>query len=211
MITAKERILLYLKLALPLLLLFVIVFGGTNWLSSLRDEHYHFYFQWELGIPFIPEMILVYLSIQFLFLLPALHCDRTGMIVLAKRMALATVLAGFCYLLMPAEPVFPRHETVDSFQWLFTILYTLDEKHNLFPSLHIILSTLVVMALLNSVDRLLGSIYLVWLGALYLSVLLIHQHHIPDILSGLVLTLICVLLVPATDKTRMRQLFATGR
>lgn len=211
MLTSEERILLYLKLSLPLLLLFAIVFGGTNWLGSLREEHYHFYFQWELGIPFIPEMILVYLSIQFLFLLPALHCDSAGMIVLAKRMALATILAGFCYLLMPAEPAFPRHETVDSFQWLFTILYTLDEKHNLFPSLHITLSTLVVIALLKNVNKLLGSIYLVWLGALYLSVLLVHQHHIPDIMAGLLLTLICVLLVPSAGKAKLYQLFAAGR
>ena len=209
--TTAERVRLYLKLALPLLLLFVFVFGGTNWLGSLREEHYHFYFQWELGIPFVAEMILVYLSIQLLFLLPALHCDKTGMIVLAKRMALAIILAGTCHLMMPAEPVFPYHDTVDSFQWLFTLLYTLDQKHNLFPSLHITLSTLVVIAILKNVSRLLGSIYLIWLTALYLSVLLIHQHHVPDIIAGLLLTLLCVRLIPVPGKTRGYQMFAAGR
>jgi membrane-associated phospholipid phosphatase len=209
--TTAERVQLYLKLALPLLLLFVIVFGGTNWLGSLREEHYHFYFQWELGIPFIAEMILVYLSIQLLFLLPALHCDKTGMIILAKRMALAIILAGFCHLTMPAEPVFPHHDTVDSYQWLFTLLYTLDPKHNLFPSLHITLSTLVVIAILKHVSRALGSIYLIWLAALYLSVLLIHQHHIPDIIAGLLLTLLCVRLVPVPNQIKGYQMFAAGR
>ena len=188
---SKKNSLLYLKLALPLSFLFIIVYFGANWFNSLRDDYFNIYFQWELAIPLVPEMILVYLSMQLLFLLPILHCDSVGLTILAKRMALAIVLAGALFLLLPTQLGFVRNDSVESFQWLFTALYSLDKQHNLFPSLHIILSTLVVIALLNQVNGLLKFIYLVWLGALYLSVLLVHQHHVMDIIGGLVLTFLC--------------------
>lgn len=188
---SKKNSLLYLKLALPLSFLFIIVYGGANWFNSIRDEHFNLYFQWELAIPLIPEMILVYLSMQLLFLLPIFHCDSVELNVLAKRMALAIIVAGAVFLFLPTQLGFIRTESVNSFQWLFTSLYSLDKQHNLFPSLHIILSTLVVIAVLDQVKGLLKFIYLAWLGALYLSVLLVHQHHLMDILGGLVLTYLC--------------------
>lgn len=196
MYSLKNNSLLYLKLALPLFLLFVVIYGGANWFNSLREDHFHLYFQRELAIPFIPEMILVYLSIQLLFILPVVHCSSLDMTVLAKRMAIAIILAGIIFVIFPTQPGFLRQDTTGSFQWLFATLYSLDKEHNLFPSLHITLSTLVVIAILKNVNSLLRFIYLVWLLALFLSVLLVHQHHIPDIIAGLILTYICAWRFP---------------
>lgn len=197
---SKKNILLYLKLALPLLTLFIVVYGGANWLNSMRDDYFNIYFPWELAIPLIPEMILVYLSMQLLFILPLFHCDSLDMTVLAKRMTVAIILAGAIFMLVPTQLGFVRTDSVESFQWLFTALYSLDKQHNLFPSLHIILSTLVVIALLKQVNGLLKFIYLAWLGALYLSVLLVHQHHIMDIIGGLFLTFLCTRWVAYPEK-----------
>jgi len=196
MFSLKESTVLYLKLALPLTLLFIIVYGGANWLNTFRDDYFHLYFQWELATPFIPEMILVYLSIQALFILPVVHCGRIDMTILAKRMATAIVLAGIIFMIFPAQSGYGRLDSVDSFQWAYTALYSLDKEHNLFPSLHITLSTLVVIAVLKKVNNLLRFIYLFWLGALYLSVLLVHQHHIFDIITGLILIYVCIWRIP---------------
>lgn len=188
---SQKNIILYFKLALPLMILFIVVYGGANWINAQRSDYFNLYFLWEQGIPFIPEMILIYLSIQIMFFLPIFHCDSIDMIVLAKRMAVATLVAGVVFIILPAQPGFVRYESIESFQWLFTMLYSLDEQYNLFPSLHITLSTLVVVALFEKVNGLLKIIYLAWLTALFLSVLFVHQHHILDIIGGLVLTYIC--------------------
>lgn len=188
---SQKNSILYFKLALPLMFLFIVVYGGANWITAQRNDYFDLYFLWEQGIPFIPEMILIYLSIQIIFLLPIFHCDSIDMVVLAKRMAIATLVAGVVFIILPAQPGFVRYESVESFQWLFTMLYSLDEQYNLFPSLHITLSTLVIVALFDKVNGLLKIVYLVWLTALFLSVLFVHQHHILDIIGGLALTYIC--------------------
>lgn len=195
-----KKILYYLKLALPLTLLFIMVYGSANWFNSLRAEHYNFYSERELVIPFIPEMILVYFSIQILFLLPIIHCNKIEMNVLAKRMALAILIAGTIFLLFPTRTGFVRSDSIESFQLLFVTLYSLDMQHNLFPSLHITLSTLVVTTLFNNINTFTKIFYLAWLGTLYLSVLLIHQHHVADIIGGILLTFLCVWLLPNPEK-----------
>ncbi|VAW90612.1 hypothetical protein MNBD_GAMMA21-53 [hydrothermal vent metagenome] len=100
---SKHNSLLYLKLAIPVFFLFAIVYGGTNWFSSTREEYYHIYFNWELSIPFVAEMIIIYLSIQLIFILPIFHCQETNMYILAKRMSLATILAGIIFILLPTH------------------------------------------------------------------------------------------------------------
>ncbi len=199
----RQTNLLYVQLAIPLFVLFAVVYGGANWLNSLREQHYHFYFDWELSIPFVPEMIVIYFSIQLLFLLPILHCQDTEMYTLAKRMALATILSGILFVLLPTQSGFPRHDNVDVFQPIFNLLYQLDRPHNLFPSMHICLCTLVITIIYPRINTMLRVIYLIWLGLLYLSVLLVHQHHLIDIVGGLLLTAICIWIIPnaKTQKT----------
>jgi membrane-associated phospholipid phosphatase len=84
----------------------------------------------------------------------------------------------------PSNPVF--------LQGLFSTLYALDKPHNLFPSLHITLSALVVVAVTSGAGKCIQVFYSVWLLLLLISVLLIHQHHIADIFSGLALAYLCV-------------------
>jgi hypothetical protein len=192
----NENIRLYLKLSIILGVLFVVFYGGSNWINWSRDDHFHLYFQWELGIPFIPWMILVYLSLQLLFLAPVFHCHRVELIVLAKRLAMAICLASLIFVLVPTISGFERPSNPVFLQELFSMLYVLDKPHNLFPSLHITLSTLVVIAVTNGAGIYMQAFYSVWLLLLFLSVLLIHQHHIADTFGGAVLAYLCVRITP---------------
>lgn len=119
------------------------------------------------------------------------------MYILAKRMSLATILAGIIFILLPTHSGFPGHDELGVFRPVFTILHQLDRPHNLFPSMHITLSTLVITMVISELNNTLRIIYLVWLALLYLSVLLVHQHHVADIFGGLILAVICIRLVPA--------------
>lgn len=179
-------------------------YGGANWINGFRDNYFHLYFQWELGIPFMPWMILVYLSLQLLFVAPVFHCNRAELIVLAKRLVMAICLAGIIFLIVPTISGFERPSDPVFLQGLFYTLYALDKPHNLFPSLHITLSTLVVVAVTNGAGIYRQACYSVWLLLLFISVLLIHQHHIADIFGGLALAYICARTMP--DKAKLLSL-----
>src|SRR5687768_2100766 len=61
--------------------LFFLVYGGTNWFASTRGGLPSVSFAWERFIPFVPAMIVPYVSIDLLFFgsfflprdAPALH------------------------------------------------------------------------------------------------------------------------------------------
>ncbi len=177
----------------------MVIYGSTNWINELRDEHFHLYFQWETEIPFIPWMIIVYLSLQLLFLAPIFHCEIAGLTTLAKRMILAICIAGVIFLAVPTIAGFERTDNPAMSSLLFSILYTLDRPYNLFPSLHISLSTLVVVAVTNDAGLCRRISYYFWLLLLFTSVLLVHQHHLADILGGVVLTFVCIRIIPSGD------------
>lgn len=193
---ARRNFKLYLYLGVLLSALFAAVYGGSNWFNSDRGHYFQLYFPWEFAIPFVPAMILVYFSLQLLFLLPLLHCDRNGLLVLAKRMAVAIPVAGIIFLLLPTQLGFARQQTTSIYASFYDLLYSLDRPHNLFPSLHVTLATLVIATLLRQVNGMLRWLYIAWLALLYLSVLLVHQHHVLDIAGGILLAVLVVKRVP---------------
>lgn len=201
----KENIQLYITLSIKLSALFVVFYCGANWINGLREHHFHLYYHWELDIPFIPWMILAYISLQLLFLAPVFHCIRSELIVLAKRMALAICVSGVIFVLIPTVLGFEQIDHPAYFSELFSILYMLDKPHNLFPSLHIILSTLVVLAVTRDAGLFRQLFYFSWLLLVFMSVLLIHQHHLNDILGGLAFTYIFIKAVPQRESLSINQ------
>ncbi len=187
----RELLGLYLRLGLALDVLFVAVYGGINLLTARRQDLVRLYFDWEPDIPLVAPMILVYASILILFLLPPWWLGAAQLRRLAARMALAILLAGAVFLLWPGEVGYPAGAPVTGFEWAFRILHALDLPYNLFPSLHIALSGLIVSTLAAHLPRwgrwLLGG----WFVAICLSVVLVHQHHLADVAGGVVLVWLC--------------------
>ncbi len=207
----RRNLKLYLYLGLGLTVLFAVVYGGSNWFNNDRLRYFRLYFDWELAIPFIPGMIFAYFSLQLLFLLPLLHCDRNGLLTLAKRMAVTIPVAGILFLLLPTQLGFARQGATSFYGSWYDFLYTIDRPHNLFPSLHVTLSTLVLASLLWRVNGMLLWLYGVWLVLLYLSVLLVHQHHVLDIVGGVVLAVLAVRWLPEQHYPGEAQSSARGR
>lgn len=172
-------------------IVFFLVYLGCNWLTGQRAFRFHLYAQWELGIPLIKSWIWVYLSIFVLYLVPLFQMDANAMPRLAKQLLMGTVVAGCTYLLFPAELGFVREEPVGGLARLFSGLYAFAGPFNLVPSLHITLTTLVVLALMKAAVPILRIVYAIWLALLTVSVLLVHQHHLLDIATGFALAMIC--------------------
>jgi len=174
-----------------LTLWFLLTYGGTNWLASMRHNLFHIYFQWELAIPFVPWMIWAYLSLQVFFMLPLLVLNSAGLSRFGEALALATLIAAAIHLVLPAELGWARPAVVPGYP-IFQRFFSFDRPHNLVPSLHVAYSGLTCMVVWNATSAgLVRYIAALWLGLLICSVSLVHQHHLADIASGLVLAAIC--------------------
>src|SRR6187431_606426 len=77
-----------------LAILFLAIYGATNWLTSLRPDVPTWHFGWELAIPFVPLMILPYLSLDLFYLgAPFLCRNEAELKTFERRVTFAIVVA----------------------------------------------------------------------------------------------------------------------
>lgn len=186
----NKRFILYLKWAVWVGVAFFSIYPLTNWLTSLRETPLHLYFQQELNIPFLPQFIWFYLSMYVLFLLPLLFLLAEDMPRLGKSLIVGTLISGCLFLLFPAVLGFQRVVPASSpYQGLFVAIFSIDHPHNLVPSLHIVFSTSIILALVSRVAWSLRILFISWLIVIMASTMFVHQHHVLDVLVGFVLAI----------------------
>lgn len=169
---------------------FFSIYPTTNWLTSFRDHHYSLFFSGELQTPFVPEFIWLYLSMYVLFALPPFFLNPPELKRLAKELILATGIAGMAFLLFPARLGFTRMLPEDAlYREIFEGLFYVDHPFNLAPSLHVVYSTTIGMAVAMRVGARLRAALFAWLALIVLSTMLVHQHHLLDVASGVALAL----------------------
>jgi len=157
-------------------------------MGDFASIRYHLFFQWERDIPLVPAAALVYLSITFM-LIPLLRALPTARQLwpVAVTLVFQGLVACLCFWLMPLEDGFPTPPPAtgwDGWVWQFSNVLAL--RHNYFPSLHVTLATSAVLVLSRqkkSVDWPMA----LWALAIAVSTLLVHQHHLADVVGGLLL------------------------
>ncbi|MEN8108886.1 MAG: phosphatase PAP2 family protein [Pseudomonadota bacterium] len=175
-------------MTIPLAILFGVVYFCTNWITSRRTDNYRLFFDWEQAIPFVPAMIYIYASLLVLLVLPAFTLTKLQLTALARAMVVTLFTAAAIYLLLPADLGFERPDYVPGYDAVFQTLYALEMPHNLVPSLHIATSALFIAAVRNNLSSSWSrAVFIVWGILICASVLLVHQHHVLDVISGLLL------------------------
>ena len=187
----RTRLKLYLGWSLAVTFLFVVTYGYTNWLASMRPVRYKLYFDRELAIPFVPWMIWVYLSMQAFLALPMAVLSTAGISRFGRTVALATLAAFAIHLALPTDLGWSRPGAVADYP-IFQRFFSIDRPHNLVPSLHVTFSTLTFLVMWHHASKPWVKFFAaVWLALLVCSVSLVHQHHLVDIVSGLALAGLC--------------------
>ncbi|HPV31207.1 MAG TPA: hypothetical protein PLW03_00295, partial [Methylotenera sp.] len=176
---------------------FFLSYGWLNQFTSTRADVGVAVAAWEAAIPFVPWMMLPYMSIDAfyagsLFLFRKRHAlDRH-----ALRLLLATTISLIGFLLFPLQFSFAVPK-IDGFNgFLQTILLGFDKPYNQAPSLHI--SLLIVLWVVYA-KRLQGFWRLAlhtWLFAIGASVLLVYQHHFIDVWTGALAGVACLYFIP---------------
>jgi len=184
------------RISLKLSLWFVVVYTATNYLTGLHPDVRSAAFAWETRIPFLPWFIIPYWSIDLFFVCaPFLVSTGSELQVFSKRIFFAISLAGLFFLLFPLRLAFERPAVSGFLGVLFGSLDNLYNFHNLAPSLHIALRSIlwtVYVPRFRGVSRLLFEIWFVLIG---LSTLFCWQHQVIDVFTGQLLGLSLIHLV----------------
>jgi 1-acyl-sn-glycerol-3-phosphate acyltransferase/membrane-associated phospholipid phosphatase/predicted protein tyrosine phosphatase len=171
--------------------LFLVVYGGCNWIASLRTDVGTWSFAWERHIPFWPAMILPYLSIDAFFIAAPFLCrDRDELRLFTRRVAAAVLTAGVCFLLMPLRFAFERPVADGWLGMLFQQFTSLDRPFNLFPSLHVTLTVILAHTYRRHTRGVLQFAVVAWFLLIGLSTVFTYQHHVVDVGGGLALAVL---------------------
>jgi membrane-associated phospholipid phosphatase len=180
--------------------LFLILYGGCNWITARIANVGTFYFEWERKIPFVPFFILPYMSIDLFFVVAPFLCRTDSELsILVKRIAAAIIVAGICFLVFPLRFAFSRPHADGWFGALFDWFRGIDAPYNLFPSLHAALMLILLDIYFRHTDGFVRVVTMIWFVLIALSPILTYQHHLIDIAGGFVLAVFCFWVFPQPD------------
>jgi membrane-associated phospholipid phosphatase len=167
-----------------------LVYGLTDHLTALRTFRVRVHFDAELAIPFVPAMTAFYISIfPLLWLAPFTLRKRDELRALIGSLSRITLFAGIGFLLLPAQLAYAPEDVPSRWAWLYGLADTLNLHHNVAPSLHVALAVACIDAYTRRASRTARLVLWAWGAAIVLSTLLIHQHHLLDVVSGFLLAL----------------------
>ncbi len=198
--------------------LFLVVYSACNWITGQRGQVGSFYFQWERAIPFVPFMILPYMSIDLFFVAAPFLCRTDQELrIFSRRVVAAILIAGVCFLLFPLRFAFPRPHATGWLGAIFDWFRGMDSPFNLLPSLHAALLLLLVDLYARHLRGVLLLAAMLWFFLISLSPVLTYQHHVIDIVGGFVLAGYCFyffretsLVLPVVVNRRIGSYYAAG-
>jgi predicted protein tyrosine phosphatase len=172
--------------------LFLVVYGGCDWITAHRAHVGTLFFKWERHIPFVPIMIIPYMSIDLFFVAGPFLCrDKQELSTFAKRISFAIVIAGICFLLFPLRFAFERPHVSGWLGAIFNAFRNFDQPYNLLPSLHIALRTILAHLYARHSRGILRVASNIWFSLIGFSTVLTYQHHVMDLVGGFVLAGYC--------------------
>lgn len=174
---------------------FILVYGLGNYLATKSSHVGTWRYDWERHIPLVPWLIVPYMSIDLFFVAAPFLCQtREERMTLAKRITFAIAVAGTFFIAMPLKLAEDRPIVTGTFGPIFEFLHGFDAPHNLLPSLHITLRTILADTFARHTARHWRIASAIWFSLIGFSTVLVHQHHVVDVIGGFMLAALCFYL-----------------
>ncbi len=184
--TTKKAV-LFLVMFLSITLIYRVVGEITLERGSARS----FTTELDKAIPFVPQMAVFYLSLYLGFWTIPIIFQEISYAYFTK-IVLATFIAFFfcsiIYMIIPST--YNNREIIVGGNFFAQTLvrngiYKYDLPNNTIPSTHAALATILLLATAKKFNFWFFLRYLLWGIAIITSTLLIKQHHIIDVLTGI--------------------------
>ncbi len=164
---------------------FSSVFYGADLITAHRPLNVVPHMAWELRLPFLPWLAPVYLSVHILLgAAPLLLATRRELDALGLALCADVLVAGIGFILYPARLAFPSTPDPESWPAVFRFADWINGDFNLVPSLHVALSVTCVAVCARRMPGWCASALWLWPGAIGVSTLFLHQHHVIDVATG---------------------------
>lgn len=170
--------------------LFAAIYLGADWITSRHSYRLRIHTTWDLAVPFFASASVSYLSLNLMFwMTPFVLRTRNELIAFTKTLAMATVLAGIGFLLIPAEAGFPPVDVdgLGFWQGPYSFARALARTHNYVPSLHVTFTIICVRVMARQAPPTMCGLLWGWGTWIVLSTMLLHQHYLLDVLTGAML------------------------
>ena len=167
-----------------------VVYFGTNEIASKSEHFYKLYFEFERDIPMVPWMVYIYQSFALLIVITYFSIKSPQKIKAYSISFMSSCgIAAVFFILFPTELGFSRTENIEGYEFMYNLLHMVDKPHNLAPSLHITYSALGAYVLSSEIQsKFLKRMIWLWFLLICSSIVLVHQHHLFDIFSGILLS-----------------------
>lgn len=183
-------------IALEFFFPWALLWFGSMFLSSLRSHRYCLALPGEEKIPFVPWMMPWYLSLDLavplvIFLAPDLNTLRR----VYRSMLLQTLVASCVYVIVPQTLCFDGHERGGVWENLANHTGTTNLGwHADAPSLHVsfafTLAWILAPAWRSAFRWRIGLAVWIWAVGVALSTVLVHEHHLMDVVTGIGLAMV---------------------
>lgn len=179
-----------LLVSLVFAVVWFILWTGADIISNMRQTRYALYLPIEQQIPFVPWAMPVYFSLDVaVIVLPFLFKTWRGALPPMATMLVQTAIAVPFFIFVPIAAGF----TIEPVHGIWGE-YVLDPlglpnfcRWNYFPSLHVAFAFTIAVVLGRKWGHAVLVCGLIWACAVSISTLLVHEHHLMDILAGLLL------------------------
>jgi membrane-associated phospholipid phosphatase len=137
-------------------------------------------------IPFVPWTLPAYQSFFVLLVWAAWKFDAREFLRLLAAVLLANIAAYLGFILFTSHYPRPDWRSIPPglIRDAFASMFAHDAPGNTFPSIHVAVTTLVVLRLRQ---RRFGRLWLVWGAVVVVSTLTVKQHHVADVIGGVAL------------------------
>ncbi|MCD8042779.1 MAG: phosphatase PAP2 family protein [Tannerellaceae bacterium] len=190
-------------------IVFGVIYGLAGWYASGLPDVPSFRFDFEDRIPFLPWMILPYMSSGLFFVYVFFLCDRKEeLFELIKQLLFVTTAAGICFVLFPLQYSYDKPLVGNSiYSFLFSGLSQWDTPFNQAPSLHICYAFTFWQVIKYKTSGVWRSFLAMWLFLMGVATLTVYQHHLIDILLALLLVAVTFILFPPAGYTYGKQAY----
>ena len=203
----KERLLWLLFLA-PF---FFLTYGVANQIASLHSSLPSIMFNWEQAIPFIPEMIVPYMSVDLLFGFSFLLVKNRDEIQRhSLRLGFTIALSVLLFLLFPLVCSLEK-PIVEGWTKAIFVGLSADLPYNQLPSLHVSLSMVVGYIYFIHLKGFWRWFSVFWFVLIVLSTLYVYQHHFIDLPTGFIVGLLAFYVVPVRGKSWIKLNFVSPK
>lgn len=159
---------------------------------------------WDAYIPFVPEVVYVYLAYYAWLLIPIpILRNRAEFYGAVYAFALTQTVAVAIYLAYPSRMERPPVPGDDLSAQLVRMIYEVDRGYNILPSLHVAHSVLVALLFASLRPRWFPPVAF-FSGLICISTVLVKQHYLLDLPAGVAVAIACYYPTMAYSRRRLQ-------